>query len=128
MLVNDVNEETLKRAEKKLCELAKEFKRNWDLRQNKTKLQKSTQDAFAILHNSSLEETLTSMIELLKRVISALPPSQSELFDVQDCYPGFMEWNEFWKKSYSGEKKADQLSLGALTNVHIYYEQWVKTS
>ena len=70
------------------------------------------------------------MIDLLKKVISAsaLPPSQSELFEIQECYPGFMEWNEFRKKSYSEEKKADQLSLGALTNVHIYYEQWVKTS
>ena len=128
MPVNDATQETLRRAEKKLCELAKELKKNWDLRQNKTKLQKSTQEAFAIIHDSSLEENLTSMIELLKKVISALPPSQSELFDVQDCYPGFMEWNKFWKKSYSEEKRADQLSLGALTNVHIYYEQWVKTS
>ena len=96
MNVNGANQETLRRAEKKLCELAKELKKNWDLRQNKTKLQKSTQEAFAIIHNSSLEETLASMIELLKKVISALPPSQSELFDVQDCYPGFMEWNEIW--------------------------------
>ena len=93
----------------------------FNLRQNKTKLQKSTQETFAIIHDSYVEETLTSMIGHLKKVISSLPPGQSELFEVQECYPGFMEWNKFWKKSYSEEKKADQLSLGALTNVHIYW-------
>ena len=30
MPVNDANQETLRRAEKKLCELARELKRNWD--------------------------------------------------------------------------------------------------
>ena len=47
------------------------------------------------------------MIDLLKKVISAsaLPSSQSELFEIQECYPGFMEWNKFWKKSYSKEKR-----------------------
>ena len=38
MNVNGANQETLRRAEKKLCELAKELKKNWDLGQNKTKL------------------------------------------------------------------------------------------
>ena len=67
MPVNDATQETLRRDEKKLCELAKELKKNWDLRQNKTKLQKSTQEAFAIIHDSSLEETITQWYMSLLR-------------------------------------------------------------
>lgn len=61
----------------------------------------------------------------LENVISALPRNQSELFDVQECYPGFVAWNDFWKKSYATEvaKKND---LNPLANVHMYYENWVK--
>jgi hypothetical protein len=34
------------------------------------------------------------MIELLKAVISSLPPDQSEFFEIQKCYPRFMDWNK----------------------------------
>ena len=49
-----------------------------------------------------------------------LPPRQSEFFDSQLCYPGFLAWNSFWKNSYSREIATS--NLDALSNIHIYYE------
>ena len=98
MLITDANQETLDYVEKKMCDVVKELLKNWKLRQSKTKLQQSTQDAFGVVHLD-----ITVLVPLLKNVISALPTNQSELFDVQECYPGFVAWNDFWKESYATE-------------------------
>ena len=120
MLITDANQETLDYVEKKMCDVVKELLKNWKLRQSKTKLQQSTQDAFGVVH-----QDITLLVALLKNVISALPTNQSELFDVQECYPGFVAWNDFWKESYAKESK-DKIDLNPLANVHVYYENWVK--
>ena len=58
------------------------------------------------------------MVELLEKVILSLPAIQSDLFEAQECYPGFLPWNEFWKESYSKDPMKDQLK--SLTKVHLY--------
>ena len=100
----------------------KELLKIWDLRQYKTSLQKATMEAFGKIHDSNINE----MIELLQSVISNLPTNQSDSFDIQSCYPGFLAWNEFWKQSYSRENVDGKLE--ALANVHKYYENWIKKS
>ena len=49
------------------------------------------------------------MVELLGKVILSLPAIQSDSFEAQECYPGFLSWNEFWKESYSEDPMNDQL-------------------
>ena len=67
---------------------------------------------------------IADIVKLLEEVISYLPPRQSEFFDSQLCYPGFLAWNSFWKNSYSREIATS--NLDALSNVHIYYENWIR--
>ena len=100
----------------------KELLKIWDLRQYKTSLQKATMEAFGKIHDLNINE----MIEFLQSVISNLPTNQSDTFDIQSCYPGFLAWNEFWKQSYSRENVDGKLE--ALANVHKYYENWIKKS
>ena len=119
--INNANEDTLKKVELKLQEMAKELKNRWEIRLTKTRLQEATIKAFGKIHD---EENLETMIEYLQDVIVCLPPRQSELFDPQVCYPGFLLWNSFWKKSYTKENVDS--NLDPLTNVHIYYKNWVK--
>ena len=61
------------------------------------------------------------MIEHLEDIISSLPFQQSELFEAQSCYPGFLSWNNFWKKSFMRENIPN---LDALANIHIYYQTY----
>ena len=114
--VNGATTEALETVEQKLMEVAAELKKQLDIRQNKTNLQKATQDAFGMIH----EENIEDMIELLKMVILALPPRQSEMFEVQECLPGFLAWNKSWKEAYTNDSKKDNLSLDAVSNVHNY--------
>ena len=55
-----------------------------------------------------------------------MPASQSESIQIQKCYPGFLAWNKHWIQSFSNAKEQNP-GLNALTNVHIYYEEWAKT-
>ena len=126
MLVINPNAEALERIKKKLSGLAKDLHDRWNLRQNKTKLQGAAQNAFGCIHETKESDSLANMVDLLEKVILSLPAIQSELFEAQECYPGFLSWNEFWKESYSKDPMKDQLT--SLTKVHLYYENWVKTS
>ena len=122
MPVENANDATLRKVVEKLQLAIKELLKIWDLRQYKTSLQKATMEAFGKIHDSNINE----MIELLQSVISNLPTNQSDSFDIQSCYPGFLAWNEFWKQSYSRENVDGKLE--ALANVHKYYENWIKKS
>ena len=120
--INNANDETLRKVEMKLQEIAQELKNRWNIRITKTRLQEATIRAFGKIHP---ENSLESMIEHLEDIISSLPFQQSELFEAQSCYPGFLSWNNFWKKCFMRENVAN---LDALANVHIYYQNWVKES
>ena len=124
--INDANEENLRKVEQKLQEIAKELKKRWEIRLTKTRLQVATIKAFGKIHDEENQNSIETMIEYLQDVIACLPPHQSELFDPQVCYPGFILWNSFWKKSYTKENVDS--NLDALANVHIYYKNWVKES
>ena len=106
----------------KLQKVVKELLDRWDLRQPRTKLQEATLTAFGQIHDS---DDINSMIVLMNEVISNLPANQSVLFD-ESCFAGFLAWNNFWKESHARENvKGD---LDPLTNVHMYYENWRKSS
>ena len=124
MPITDANQETLEFVEKKMCEVAKVLLRSWDLRMVKTKLQLATQEAFGLMYKEDTSSAI--MLKLLGNVISALPVHQAELFDAQDCLPGFFEWNLFWCKSFNSDPIKIKLDLDSLTNVHIYYQKWVE--
>ena len=47
------------------------------------------------------------------------------MFDPQLCYAGFLDWNDFRKKSFDKENSGPDMF--PLKNVHIYYENWVKS-
>ena len=120
MLVINPNAETLERIKKKLSGLAKDLHDRWNLRQNKTKLQEVAQKAFGCIHDTKETDSLANMVEHLEKVILSLPAIQSELFDAQECYPGFLSWNQSWKESYSKDPMKDQLT--SLTKVYLCYE------
>ena len=67
---------------------------------------------------------VVSMVSLIKGVLKCLPPRQAELFDPELCYPGFLDWNNFWHESYSRENVNQDLD--PIRNIHLYYENWVK--
>ena len=118
----NATQETLNGVEKKLKDVARELVYNWDRRQGKTELQEATVCAFGTIHDIGAEN-VEEIVNLLKKVILCLPPRQSELFEAELCYPGFLDWNDFWQNSYTRENVKD---LDALTNVHVYYGNWVK--
>ena len=62
----------------------------------------------------------------VSHLITSLPASQSESIQIQKCYPGFLDCNNYLVQSFSNAKKQNP-GLNALTNVHIYYEDWAKT-
>ena len=94
--IENATEETLTRVEKQLQDVAKGLVDNWDKRQNKTKLQEATINAFGEIHELGAEN-IVSMVSLIKGVLKCLPPRQAELFDPALCYPGFLDWNHFSK-------------------------------
>ena len=65
-------------------------------------------------------------IPQLSYLIDSLPPSQSESFEAQLCYPGFSSWNSFWKETYNRENVNSDLD--PLGNVHNYYQKWIQIS
>ena len=127
MLIRDANDATLRSAEEKLRGMAQELKRQLDKRLTKTKLQQATLDVFGkINENCNIPEGIEQLIELLQNVINALPSNQSGQFQVQQCYSGFLAWNKYWKECFSLDKKAKP-DMSELSNVHIYYENWIKS-
>ena len=123
LVIENANDETLTAVIRKLQKIIKELLIRWDLRQIRTDLQNATMQAFGKLHDS---DNINDMFELLQIVISKLPSNQSELFDAQLCYPGFLSWNNFWKASFSRENVGGDIY--PLKNVHKYYEEWFKIS
>lgn len=107
-------------------EIAQELKNDWDFRLSKTDLQRATIQAFGCIHEIDAEN-IDVLVGHLQNVISSLPPRQSELFDAQSCYPGFLSWNNFWKESYSQDKTIKP-ELPSLEKVHLYYQNWTKKS
>ena len=123
----DANQATLERVEKKLKEVTKELIANWDRRQIKTELQKATLEAFGQIQNIESPASIELIIELMQTVITSLPSNQSESIIAQECFAGFSDWNRFWSESFN-DAKIKRPDLNALQDVHIYYENWVKTS
>ena len=123
----DANQATLERVEKKLKEVTKELIANWDRRQIKTELQKATLEAFGQIHNIESPASIELIIELMQTVITSLPSNQSESIIAQECFAGFSDWNRFWSESFN-HAKIKRPDLNALQDVHVYYENWVKTS
>ena len=80
----DANETQLEIAAGKLKKVAKSLIDNWNLRQTKSRLQEATQKVFGQIHD-----------------IELLPQKQSESVVVQECYPGFLEWNKYWSESFN---------------------------
>ena len=124
MAVTNANVLTLEKIQEKLTCLAKDLIDKWNRRQTKTKLQEAAQNAFAIIHDTNDPSNIAKMLELLETVILSLPGNQAESFVAKDCHPGFLSWNEYWKSSHS----KDPEKLPPLTKVHLYYENWSKTS
>ena len=125
-LIRDANDQTLTIVENKLQNFAKEVLNRLNHRFNRTELQEATMKAFGQIYLEITPENIQKMIELLQKVIDCLPSDQSELFDAQQCYPGFLAWNEYWKVSFNRENTDNKLD--PLKNVHIYYENWKKTA
>ena len=75
--------------------MAKDLKMNWDRRQKKTELQDATITTFSQIHENANSAEFEFRVERLKVIISSLPPDQSELFEIQKCYPGIMDWNKY---------------------------------
>ena len=121
----NANQTTLEKVVKKLEDVTRELLDCWNRRQVKTKLQETTLEAFGKIHNTDSPQSVEKMIELLNNVASALPPDQRESINVQECYPGFLEWNTFWLESFR-DAKVKKPDLEPLQDVHIYYENWVK--
>ena len=115
----NANNETLQKVERKLQQVAGEMITRWDFRQSKTKLQTATINAFGLIHKVEGD----FMVDCLRDVIKYLPPRKSELHQAESCYPGFIAWNKFWQDSYNREDVNGDLD--PLSNVHIYYENWV---
>ena len=123
----NANETQLGIAEGKLKRVAKSLIENWNLRQNKSKLQEATQKAFGQIHDIESADSIEQMVALLQNVVSSLPKNQSESVVVQECYPGFLEWNKHWSESFT-HSKIKRPDLDCLQDVHLYYEDWVKKS
>ena len=119
MIVEKAEDSTLRAVISELQKVIAELLTRWDLRQPKTKLQESMMLAFGKIHNS---DNVAMMVQLLQEVIKSLPPNQSELFEAQSCYPGFLSWNNYWNETFNRENIG--LNLDPLKNVHKYYEDW----
>ena len=79
---------------------------------------------FGEIHEVFGALNVVSMVSLIKGVLKCLPPRQAELFDPELCYPGFLDWNNFWRESYPRENVNQDLD--SIRNIHVYYEKWVK--
>ena len=62
-------------------------------------------------------EYFQTTLHLLKELIGALPPRQTETLDAKTCHEGFMKFNEYQKKYASqGDLKSP------IQNVHLAYQ------
>lgn len=121
--LKNADDQTLTSAESKLQKMAELLLDRLEKRFVKTGLHKASIISFGEIH---WETNNDNMVTLLQEVISALPDNQSVLFDAESCYPGFLAWNDFWKNAHA--KEDVNKDLDPLSNVHIYYENWVKSS
>ena len=72
----NANETQLGIAEGKLKRVAKSLIENWNLHQNKSKLQEATQKAFGQIHDIESADSMEQMVVLLQNVVSSLPKNQ----------------------------------------------------
>ena len=120
--MNNVNQEILNNIEQKLGKFAKDLLRVWNQRQKKTALQGIMLKVFGKIHDDTdLFEYFQTTLDLLKELIGALPPRQTETLDAKTCHEGFMKFNEYQKK-YASQ---DDLK-SPIQNVHLAYPAWVK--
>ena len=128
LAIEGFSEDLLESVEQKLKELASELKVAWDRRQSANNHHIAVLSAFGQIRlpeNSSDDASVIyakDMAAQLKMVTDSLP--QGDLFSVDDCVEGFMEWNRFWNESL--ERSSN--SLAPLTEVHKIYEKWVLSS
>ena len=77
------------------------------------------QKAFGQIHDMESADSIEQMVALLQNVVSSLPKNQSESVVVQECYPGFLEWNKHWSESFT-HSKIKRPDLDCLQDVHLY--------
>ena len=65
------------------------------------------------------------MLQLMVKIIESLPFNQKGLFDANSCLPRFINWNDFW--GLSTIQKIPLAEVDPLKNVHIFYQDWVKS-
>ena len=83
-------------------------------------MQQATLKTFGQIHDTNSVEDIEKIIELLQSVITSLPANQSESIMIEECYPGFLDWNKYWSESFSNAK-ALKPELSATQYVHVYY-------
>ena len=100
--------------------IAKDIIQGWNQRQTKTVLPEKMIKTFGKIHsNNDPEIHHKKMLDLLREFIDSLPSSQSDYFDSNSCFEGFLNWNASWKKFYS--RYSHRLSIEI---VHTAYESW----
>ena len=78
--------------------IAKDIIQGQNQRQTKTVLHKKMIKAIGKIHSNNDPETHhKNMLDLLKKFIDSLPSSQSDYFDSNSCFEGFLNWNASWK-------------------------------
>ena len=119
--MKNLSNENLERVEIKLSNFFKNLLQTWNQRQQKTNFQEFMLKVFGKIHdNTHSIAYFQSTLNLLKSMISTIPPNQSEDFDATE---GFMKWNEFWKIFVSTIDKKSPIKI-----VHLTYEAWVNVS
>ena len=100
--------------------IAKDIIQGWNQRQTKTVLHEKMIKNFGKIHSNNDPETHhKNMLDLLKEFIDSLPSSQSDYFDSNSCFEGFLNWNASWKKIYSRYSHKLPIEI-----VHTAYESW----
>ena len=105
--------------------ISNDFFDNWEHHQIKTEPQAATLEAFGMIHDTNSIANIEKMIKLLQNVIDSLPSNHSELMTAQECYHGFVTWNNYWSESFL-KAKIDSPATYAIQNVHIFHENWFK--
>ena len=120
VLIQNVSQTTLTKVERQLMSIAKDIIQGWNQRQTKTVLHEKMIKTFGKIHSNNDPEThYKNMLGLLKEFIDSLPSSQSDYFDSNRCFEGFLNWNSSWKKFSSRYSHKLPIEI-----VHTAYESW----
>ena len=91
VLIQNVSQTTLTKVERQLMSIAKDIIQGWNQRQTKTVLHEKMIKTFGKIHSNNDPETHhKNMLDLLKEFIDSLPSSQSDYFDSNSCFEGFL--------------------------------------